>query len=165
MVGCEDDDGAQALKILTEGKAQFESSASISSTLISPVSNRPAQLTSAENKLMEAVKDLRDRRRISAASMPTFEDLVDPPEERDIGQLQFEFQNDAEIVAVVHHDQAVERGEVMEIDHDSDDKDSAPDMVTTDLLQLCQKLEKVCLSKGQPEQSMVLVKELRQFRA
>jgi hypothetical protein len=162
LMACED--GDNALKVLADGKAQFHSPGDASAPDL-PLSNPPAQLASAETDLMEIVRDLHGWKRISTAGMPTIKDLVDPPEEHEIRQSQFDFQTDAKIVAAVRQEEAIERGEVIEIIDDSDDEDLAPDMVTADVLELCQKLEKICLAKGQPDQSMALAQELRQFRA
>ncbi|KAJ7833222.1 hypothetical protein B0H14DRAFT_2591584 [Mycena olivaceomarginata] len=153
LMACED--GDDALKVLADGKAQFHSPGDASADL--PLLNPPAQLTSAETDLMEIVRDLHGRKRISTAGMPTIEDLVNPPEECEIEQSQFNFQTDAEIVAAIRQEKPL-RGA-------SNDEDLAPDMATTDVLELCQKLEKICLAKGQPNQSMALAQELRQFRA
>ncbi|KAJ7815536.1 hypothetical protein B0H13DRAFT_1924160 [Mycena leptocephala] len=125
IMGCQTAD--EALKVLADGRAQFDSPMPVAS---SALSDAPPQLTSAEKELVEAV----------CAAMPTFDDLVDPPEECDMGQSQFEFQNNADIIAAFHHEKAV-KGE------------------------LCQQLEKICLAKGQVDQSMVLAKELQQFCA
>ncbi|KAF8153467.1 hypothetical protein K438DRAFT_1987607 [Mycena galopus ATCC 62051] len=126
----------EALQVLADVRAQLESPMPAASPTLS---DAPPQLTSAEKELMDAVCDLQ--------------------------QLTLEFQNDADIVAAVCHEEAVEKGEVIEIDDDSEDEDDVPDMATVDILQLCQQLEKICLAKGQVDQSMVLAKELRQFRA
>jgi hypothetical protein len=56
---------------------------------------------------------------------PTLEDLVDPIEEREVGDSPYTFEGgDAEIVAEVLHEMAVAQGEVIELD-DSDNHCSA----------------------------------------
>ncbi|KAJ6586675.1 hypothetical protein B0H10DRAFT_1961637 [Mycena sp. CBHHK59/15] len=69
------------------------------------------------------------------------------------------------IVAYVRHEEAVARGEVIEVDDsDEEEEDESQDIGTAEVLKLCQTLEKVCLSKGDPEQSMELTRALRIFR-
>ncbi|KAJ7874064.1 hypothetical protein B0H14DRAFT_3437982 [Mycena olivaceomarginata] len=100
--------------------------------------------------------------------MPTLEDLVDPEDECDIGNAQFKVQTDAEIVAAVCYEEAVARGDVMEVDSEEEEEDEPegePDLTTAEMLSLFQKLEKACLTKGQPDQSIALADHLRRFRA
>ncbi|KAJ7842144.1 hypothetical protein B0H14DRAFT_3457083 [Mycena olivaceomarginata] len=108
------------------------------------------------------------RKRISASGMLTLEDLVDPEDEREVGNAQFKVQTDAEIVAAVRYEEAVAPGDVMEVDSEKEEEDEPegePDLTTAEMLSLCQKLEKASLTKGQPDQSMALADHLRRFRA
>ena len=53
---------------------------------------------------------------------PTIEDLVNPPEEWDPDDGdELDFRNDADIVAAVHHEMAIERGEI-ELEDGLDDE-------------------------------------------
>ncbi|KAJ7724052.1 hypothetical protein B0H14DRAFT_3169844 [Mycena olivaceomarginata] len=81
---------------------------------------RAEQLAIAETELMATIADLHQRKRISASGMPTLEDLVDPEDECDIGNAQFKVQTDAEIVAAVCYEEAVARGDVMEVDSEEE---------------------------------------------
>ncbi|KAJ7861116.1 hypothetical protein B0H14DRAFT_2576258 [Mycena olivaceomarginata] len=88
--------------------------------------------------------------------MPSIDDLLDPPEERYVEEGR-EFSEDADIVAFVRHEEAVARGEIIEVDSDDEDEvedDPAPEMGTAD----------VCLTKGDPTQSFELSQALRLFR-
>jgi len=77
-----------------------------------PESATIPQIIKAEQELMESVKELVKHRWI-IGSPPTLEDLVDPVEEWEIGDLPYRFEGgDAEIVAVVQHEMAVARGDV-----------------------------------------------------
>ncbi|KAJ6613698.1 hypothetical protein B0H10DRAFT_1951329 [Mycena sp. CBHHK59/15] len=97
--------------------------------------------------------------------MPSIDDLVDPPEEH-LGDVEeHQFANDGEIVAQVWHKEAVAHGDFIEIDNDSEDEvNNIPEIGTTEILKLCRTLESVCLSKGDPGQSMELNRALRLFR-
>ncbi|KAJ7842646.1 hypothetical protein B0H14DRAFT_2586208 [Mycena olivaceomarginata] len=50
-------------------------------------------------------------------------------------------------------------------EEEEDEPEGEPDLTTAEMLSLCQKLEKACLTKGQPDQSMALADHLRHFRA
>ncbi|KAJ6620278.1 hypothetical protein B0H10DRAFT_2216069 [Mycena sp. CBHHK59/15] len=94
LIGYED--GDEALKVLAQARSEFEPISSF------PAPHCPAdQLTSSENKLMEVIADLHQRKHILTSGMPTINDLVDPADEHDIRQSQFDFQTDVEIVAAI----------------------------------------------------------------
>jgi hypothetical protein len=146
--------------VMTKAKADFEAG------LQPPPPSRPAQapraeqLAIAETDLMATIADLHLRKRTSASGMPILEDLVDPEDERDVGNAQFKVQTDAEIVAAVRYEDAVARGNVMEVDSEEEEEDEPegePDLTTAEILSLCQKLEKACLTKGQPDQSLLII--------
>ncbi|KAJ6622040.1 hypothetical protein B0H10DRAFT_2214648 [Mycena sp. CBHHK59/15] len=158
-----DGDGDAALQLVADLCSSANAPALLMGNESSPESGSmpaPSELVSLESDLMEQVANLRGRKRISAAGMPSIDDLLDPPEERYVEDHQFG--GDEDIIARVRHE-AVERGDIIEID-DSDDEDDMPDMGTADVLKLCQTLERVCLLKGDPSQSMELTRALRLFR-
>jgi hypothetical protein len=95
--------------------------------------------------------------------MPSIDDLLDPPEEQ-YADEGHQFTGDDDIVAYVRHEEAVARGEVIEVDDSDDEEESSPEMGSTDVLKLCATLEKVCLTKGDPTQSMELSQALWVFR-
>jgi hypothetical protein len=68
-------------------------------------------------------------------------------------------------VAYVRHEEAVARGEIIKVeDSDDEGEESSLEMGLADVLKLCATLEKVCLIKGDPMQSMELLQALRVFR-
>lgn len=75
---------------------------------------------------MEAVESLQSRKRRFEPS--TLEELVNPVQEKEVGETEQAFDgDDDEIVAQVQYNAAVARGEVMEIDEDEDEeKDDEP---------------------------------------
>ncbi|KAJ6622590.1 hypothetical protein B0H10DRAFT_1944496 [Mycena sp. CBHHK59/15] len=165
LIGFEGD-GDGALKIVSNIRGSINSTPAADNVSPPPPS---VQLASLEKELMEQVADLRARKRISAAGMPSIDDLLDPLEEQYIEEGH-QFSGDDDIVAYVRHEEAVARGDVIEIDSDSDaegegeGEELTPEMGTTEVLKLCQTLEKVCLTKGDPTQSMELSRTLRLFR-
>ncbi|KAJ7670535.1 hypothetical protein B0H17DRAFT_1141764 [Mycena rosella] len=157
LIGCED--GDEALNVLTQAQSQVSGS---TPALPSP----PPQLVSMENDLMNKITILHQRKRITTSGMPTIDDLVDPADEHDVGQSEFDFQTDEQIVDAVRHEEAIARGDVMDVDDsDNEGEEETPDLSTAEILELCQKLEKACLMKGEPDQSMALTGHLRQFHA
>ena len=74
---------------------------------------------------MDSVAELVKRKRIIGCP-PSLEDLVNPAEEQEIGDSPYKFEGgDAEIVAEVRHEMAVERGEIIDDKDESDDEDDA----------------------------------------
>ncbi|KAF8228279.1 hypothetical protein L208DRAFT_1404091, partial [Tricholoma matsutake] len=125
-----------------------------------PESAAIPQIIETEQELMESVKELVKHRQI-IGSPPTLEDLVDPVEECEIGDSLYRFEGgDAEIVAVVQHEMAVARGDVIELE-DSDD-DAEDDV---EVIKLCEVLEKACLSYGDADFSLELPHQLCKYRA
>ena len=96
-----------------------------------PESAATPKIIEAERELMESVGELVKRRWI-IGSPPTLEDLVDPAEEHEIGDSPYRFEGgDAEIVAVVQHEMAVARGDVIELEDSEDDaEDEVEDLPT-----------------------------------
>jgi hypothetical protein len=106
-----------------------------------------SQIVDVEKELMSSVEELVKRKRIIGCP-PTFEELVNPIEEREVGDSPYRFEGgDAEIVAEVWHEIAVAWGEVIELDDsdledEGDDSDDVPSR--QELIKLCEKLEKAC---------------------
>ena len=119
----------------------------------------PSQIVQAEKDLMNSIDDLVKRKRIIGPP-PTLEDLVDPIEEREVGDSPYRFEGgDAEIVAEVLHEMAVARGEVIELD--DEDKDFLP---RSEVINLCALLEKACIRYGDNDISLELQHHLRRYR-
>ncbi|KAF8234905.1 hypothetical protein L208DRAFT_1393355, partial [Tricholoma matsutake] len=132
-----------------------------------PESATIPQMIKAEQELMESVKELVKRRWI-IGSPPTLEDLVDLVEERKIGDSLYRFEGgDAGIVAVVQHEMAVARGDVIELEDSEDDaEDDVEDVPTRgEVIKLCEVLEKACLSYGDADFSLELPHQLCKYRA
>ncbi|KAI6001165.1 hypothetical protein EDD15DRAFT_2229960, partial [Pisolithus albus] len=93
--------------------------------------------------------------------------MLNPVEEKEVGQSDYDFDGDEAIIAQVRYEEAVNRGEIVEIE--SDDEDSEPgyretEMGMSEAIQLCEKMERVCITYGTPETAVDLSRRLRQFR-
>ncbi|KIK82072.1 hypothetical protein PAXRUDRAFT_805617 [Paxillus rubicundulus Ve08.2h10] len=97
------------------------------------------QLKSTKNELMQSIDVLKSRNRIFDTP-PTLDELLDPPEEAEIREMDLFTigeKGEKEIVEMVEHEMAVARGEVIEIDSDEDEdlvgavhyQDSGDDLV------------------------------------
>ena len=134
----------------------------ISRRLVKPES--PPQLVDAEKGLMDSIEELVKRKRIIGPP-PTLEDLVNPIKEQEVGNSPYRFEGgDAEIVAEVRNEMAVARGEVIEVDSDSEDEgDAVPSR--HEVMKLCEALEKTCIRYGGENFSLELPRQLRKYRA
>ncbi|KAF8215669.1 hypothetical protein K438DRAFT_1748584 [Mycena galopus ATCC 62051] len=126
-----------------------------------------SQITILEQRLEALVADLKKRKHIFGTP-PTVEELLNPPEELEIGENVFVFEGgDAEIIATAQHQLAVERGEVevINVDSDSEDgedgEDDGPQASSAEVRALCEKLKGLCVGHGG---SLDLQRQLRQFR-
>ncbi|KAG2366196.1 hypothetical protein BDR07DRAFT_1458750 [Suillus spraguei] len=129
----------------------------------------PTQVTTLEIELMDSVGGLKSRDRIFGEP-PTIEELLDPVEEREVGDHDYEFPGgDNKIVEEVRRQMAIEKGDIMEVDSDSEDGDedgnATLEYTFTQVFTLCQQLEDACLQFGELKLSFDLSKRLRAFRA
>jgi len=132
-----------------------------------PESAAIPQIIETERGLMESVEELVRHQQIIGPP-PTLEDLVNLVEECEIGDSPYRFEGgDAEIVAVVQHEMAVARGDVIELEDSEDDgEDDVEDVPTRgEVIKLCEVLEKACLSYGDADFSLELPHQLRKYRA
>ena len=133
-----------------------------------PARPRPLQLTSVETELMQSVNNLKARNRIFG-ELQTIDKILDPAEERDMGEfLEFEG-GDKAIADEVRREIAIANGEVINVDLDDEDYDGDDEMhisvTRKDVLDLCQRLEGACMQFGNPQTSLDLSAQLRIFRA
>ncbi|KAG2101876.1 uncharacterized protein F5147DRAFT_776530 [Suillus discolor] len=125
------------------------------------------QLSSAEADLMQSVNNLKARNCIFG-QLPTLDELLDPAEERDMGEFPAFEGGDKAIADEVHREVTIASGEVIETDSDDDndnDDSVAASITWTDLLDLCQQLKVGCMQYGNPPFSLNLSSQLRIFRA
>lgn len=128
----------------------------------------PSQLENAQSDLLGSVDELVRRRRIF--ERPTLEDLLNPIEEGEVGFSPYTYtRGDAEIVEVVRSEivkaSARAKGDGDESDDGEDfsDDDDEP----TPLLQgidLCEKMEKLCLERGGDDSGLDLAHLVRKLR-
>ena len=99
-----------------------------------------------EDGLLDAVAELARRNRIFDRP-PTLEEILDPVEEQVLRESPYTFEDgDAGIVAEVRREEAITKGEIIEVDSDSEDEEKVPDMSKADISNLCLQLEKVSLT-------------------
>ena len=121
-----------------------------------------------EEELLELVAELKARGRITGEP-PTLEELVDPIEERGVGEWLYSLEGrdlDLEIVRMVQEEMGLARGDIEEIDSDSDSDSDDPEVVPPsikEMLEACRMLEEysmvVCT-----EGSLELVQAARRYR-
>src|SRR5882724_9776130 len=104
------------------------------------------QLARLETGLMDCVSDLKTHKRIFGTA-PTLEDLLNPVEEKEIGDSAFSFPGrDVDIVAAVMRETTGGDKAARE-DRESDDENE-PDVIGLSFGEggeLCQQLEKACV--------------------
>ncbi|TFK31239.1 hypothetical protein BDQ12DRAFT_672021 [Crucibulum laeve] len=123
------------------------------------------QVTTLEGKLMACVSELRSWNQLHGEAL-SVNQLLDPEGEKEIGDSPYRFEGgDDKILAEAMHQLAVERGEFIEIDSDSEDEEGS-NVLSAELRSLCQQLKGMCIrySDGDPQAAMDLCKELCQFR-
>ncbi|KIJ47446.1 hypothetical protein M422DRAFT_248844, partial [Sphaerobolus stellatus SS14] len=87
-----------------------------------PLSNPPQQLVALEQDLEKTVAELKKRNRITGSPL-TLEEMLNPVLEREIGDSCYRFEGgDQEIVEQVKHEMAIQSGEVIEVDSDSEEE-------------------------------------------
>jgi hypothetical protein len=80
-------------------------------------------------------------------TIPTFQELINPVEEEEIGQSLYDFDNDEAIITRVHDGEAEARGEVEEVELDDEAIKSVP---VQDIIKMCKQLEKFTISTNTP---------------
>src|SRR5882762_5884301 len=123
--------------------------------LIKIPAHAPKPVT-AEDVLMHSVAKLKERNHIFGELL-TINELVEPLEEKEIGYSPYQFEGgDADIIAEVRYQMAVESGQVVEMDEtDNDEEDDQADSVgRTELIKMCKQLERSCISHTTHERSL-----------
>jgi hypothetical protein len=110
-----------------------------------------------EQDLMGCVTELRRRNRIHGEVL-TIEELIHPKEELEVDETDVFEGDDAAIVAQVHREH-----EVVEVESDSEDKETTPMLSSTEIIGLCQRLEACCLDVD--GDFLELARGLRRLRA
>ena len=165
-----EDDVGKAISAIEDLEKQARTVTPTAPTIPSPTAPRlaPNQLTTLECGLMECVTKLGDRKRIRG-TRPTLEDLLNPVEEREIGESEFCFPGgDGEIIAKVIREfqpggdvEAENEGE----ESDGEQEDAAPSL--GEGMELCERLEKLCVihSEARGVATLLLQQQLRKLRA
>jgi hypothetical protein len=125
----------------------------------------PQQLSEAEQDLSAAVNDLKQRNRIVGTPL-TLDEMLNPVEEEEVGHSDYRFEGgDEAIIGQVTYEEAVQRGDVIEVESDSDDSEAEePEMSLRELIGVAAKLEKACIAHSMLEKAADLSRRLRQFQ-
>ena len=133
-----------------------------------PTDSRPnlTQLSTLETGLIKSVAELQARKRINGTA-PTLEELVNPIEENEIGDSPYRFPGgddeilDQVLIGESGNGHAVDAG-------DSEDEDDLEDDLVScrEAIQLCERLEKVCVTHSDAEGVAILElqRQLRKLR-
>lgn len=151
----------ESIKALRQCPSNPTAPASLPATVL-PLHAPTTQCADLEADLMSSIRELKSRNRIFG-HLPTIEELINPPEERENESLQI-FDSDDEIVHQVHYEKALEQGEIVEISSEDEEEDDASQVMTTEALEMCKKLGSFCLDTGVGSASE-LSKVLHRFRA
>ncbi|KAG2082598.1 uncharacterized protein F5147DRAFT_783247 [Suillus discolor] len=129
---------------------------------IQPLTKAP-QLQTLEHELMKSIEELTIRRWIIGTPL-TVDEILDPQEEKNIGQVTA-YEDDDAIIAEIQRWQAIRSGELVEVESDDEDEDDQPKVCATELILLCKKLEAACIAQVGADSSLDLVHKLRAFQA
>ncbi|KAG1764954.1 hypothetical protein EDD22DRAFT_951411 [Suillus occidentalis] len=162
-----DTDWRPALKAIMDAEGDID--AALNAIRIPARPKTLTQVTSLETELMDSIDELKSRNRIFGKP-PTVKELLDPVEEREVGGHDYKFPGgDKDIVEEVQRQMAIERGDIIEVDSDSEeheeDEKTTPEYTFTEVIALSQQLEEACLQFGELGASFDLLKWLQAFRA
>ncbi|KIJ54772.1 hypothetical protein M422DRAFT_240859 [Sphaerobolus stellatus SS14] len=97
------------------------------------------------------------RNRITGSPL-TLEEMLNPMLEREIGDSCYRFEGgNQEILEQVKHEMAIQSGEVIEVDSDSEEEAEEGDKHSIkDVIRMCEMMERLCLRYGEPDTSLDL---------
>lgn len=136
-----------AIKGVKRLRASYAASISPPS-LVTPSSLPNPEYDSLARDVAASINVLKSRNRIFGL-VPTVEEFVNPDCELEFGAKEFDFPGgDEEIAAQVQHEEAVARGDVIEIESDDDSihEEAAENFTTKQTIHLCEQLERAALS-------------------
>lgn len=161
------EDALEAVDQLSEA-ASSRSGLKIRIPAKSALPQKPDQVVSLEADIMESVRTLKSRNRIFGTLL-TVDELLDPVEERDSGDLESDHDGSIKGIAdEVRREMAIANGEIIEIEDEDDDVDDdlvGPSFSRTDLIKMCEQLEAGCMQYGDPTFSFDLSQLLSKYRA
>ena len=99
--------------------------------------------------------------------IPAMNVLLEPVDEREVGESQYMYGGDEEIVEQVKHEIAVAAGKIVELDEDNsgeEEEDERSALSVGEIISMCEILEQNCIQYGPPQSSLTLSRELRHFR-
>ncbi|KAI6101105.1 hypothetical protein EDD16DRAFT_1716677 [Pisolithus croceorrhizus] len=96
----------------------------------------PPQLIALKESLSNSILILKSCNQIFGPP-PTIDEILDPKEEKEVGESQYTFKGgDAEIAAVVWHELALKQGEIVEVESDTEDEQTPPKLDYPDLIHM-----------------------------
>lgn len=117
-----------------------------------------------ETKLLKAISELQARNRIRTPL--TLEELLNPVEEREIGEPTYGFSDNEDNVINYYREEQLRMNQKEECDETSDEEESDDDKISAaEGISLCQKLEKLALTHSDAEgvSAVELQRQLRRL--
>ena len=145
-----DNDWQPALKIVTETEpdedVQLRIKALEGESCASNQPFIPTEYTKAATEVASAIKELERRNRIFEGA-PSADAYIEPEAEKEVEVIAI--RTDDELVAEVLREQAIERGEIVEVEDDECEGEvEEPEMTTREVLLSIRKLRRELLSRG-----------------
>ena len=130
-----------------------------------PPRPKPPQLLDIERDLSKDISNIQECRRIFR-DPPSLDELIQPPEEEQVEDPDVCPDNDEDFIASVDCDVAIEHGEIIEDESDSDKDDMRmPDRSNAEVMELCQMLEGACIDRlGEVDGAPTVLRAIRRFR-
>ena len=144
----EDEQWQPALKIVTENKPDEDINSLITALWERSQPTKqpfiPIEHTKVAAEVAAAIEELKQRNQIFE-SVPSTDAYIEPEIEREVEKLPI--QTEEELVAEVLREQAVERGDIVEVIEDKCEEDE-PEMTTREILSSMMRLHRALLSRG-----------------
>ncbi|KAI6110316.1 hypothetical protein EDD16DRAFT_1522324 [Pisolithus croceorrhizus] len=106
----------------------------------------PPQLVALKESLSNSILILKSHNWIFGPP-PMIDEILDPKEEKEVGESQYMFEGgDAEVAAVVQHELALKQGEIVEVESDAEDEQTPPKLDYPDLIHMCETIEAITSS-------------------
>lgn len=144
-----DDDWRPALKIVTETEPDEDVHSLIKALQEKSHAKKPpfipTEYTEVAAEVTLAIKELERRNRIFEGA-PSADAFIEPDVEREVEVVPI--RTDDELVAEVLREQAIEKGEIIEVEDDECEEEEEPEMAASEILLSISKLQRALLSQG-----------------
>jgi hypothetical protein len=145
-----DNEWRPALKVVTETEPD-EDTYSLIKALQEESCTRghlfvPAEYTEVAARVSAVISELEGRNRIFEGA-PSADAYIEPDVEKEVEATPI--RTDDELVAEVLREQAIESGEIIEVEDNESEEDDEPEMTTNEILLSISKLRKALLTRGE----------------